>query len=601
MLMNKCPVCGAPQVDQLPFCDTCGNRFPEKRKFSKLCVIGFGIALASVACSLAGFWCTDFSNVTPFLFKVAVVAYILAVGCCVAGIILSCKGISEVRSGKVKGSPFGIVGIVLSALAGIFVLPLTLIIGCEAILCRFDDLSSSSRSRYEVPDNTEPPWYTTESETETEPTETEDELELQIYTFGSGPEKIEIWVCSYDMADFVQQYIRQNPDFGEKYTVVYTYIDNDWKQDYEKTLDEALVNGGDQAPDIYIAEIDFVYKYTQGEMAEYASTYRDLGIDVDKKIEDAEIAPYTVEIGSRDGEVVALGYEGNGCAMIYNADIARDVFGTDDPAEIEKIIGAGTGNWDKFLEASEILKSKGYAAVSDTSAIWQLYTTTTDSAWVADGQINISTDRENYIDLAKSLKDNDYSNNNVMWSKEWYDEMSGVSDRKVFAFFGPVWFISYIMEGNSGGSYVGEGTYGQWRVCRPPVSSYWGGTWIFANKDTDQKEGVAELIEWFTLDTSDTGLQYLLANKMIYDFQQGVASGVVMAKSDGVSDFCGGQNVYEAYIECNNMPSGKYLTENDNLINDYFQQAVDMYVNGDLTRDEAIEYFKNSVYDNVVI
>ena len=74
-----------------------------------------------------------------------------------------------------------------------------------------------------------------------------------------------------------------------------------------------------------------------------------------------------------------------------------------------------------------------------------------------------------------------------------------------------------------------------------------------------------------------------------------------MAKSDGVSDFCGGQNVYEAYIECNNMPSGKYLTENDNLINNYFKQAVDMYVNGDLTRDEAIEYFKNSVYDNVVI
>lgn len=598
--MNKCPVCGAPQVDQLPFCDTCGNRFPEKRKFSKLCVIGFGIALASVACCLAGFWCTDFGNVTPFLFKVAVVAYILAVGCCVTGIILSCKGISEVRSGKVKGSPFGIVGIVLSALAGIFVLPLTLVIGCEAILCQaFEDLSSSSGSRYEVPDYTEPPWYTTESETETEPTETEDEPEPQIYTFGSGPEKIEIWTYTYEVPEIIEQYIRQNPEFGEMYTVKCTFISRDC--DYERVLDEALANGGDQAPDIYVANVEFVYKYSQGEMAEYASAYRDLGIDVDKKIEDAEIAPYTVEIGSRDGEVVALGYEGTGCAMIYNADIARDVFGTDDPAEIEKIIGAGTGNWDKFLEASEILKSKGYAAVSDTSAIWQLYTTTTDSAWVADGQINISTDREGYIDLAKTLKDNDYSNNTVMWSEEWFDEMRGVSDRKVFAFFGPVWFISYIMEGNSGGSYVGEGTYGQWRVCRPPVSSYWGGTWIFANKDTDQKEGVAELIEWITLDTSDTGLQYLLANKMIYDFQQGVASGVVMAKSDGVSDFCGGQNVYEAYIECNNMPSGKYLTENDNLINNYFKQAVDMYVNGDLTRDEAIEYFKNSVYDNVVI
>lgn len=598
--MNKCPVCGAPQVDKLPFCDNCGNRFPEKRKFSKLCVIGFGIALAAVACCLAGFWCTDFGNVTPFLFKVAVVAYILAIGCCVAGIILSCKGISEVRTGKVKGSPFGIVGIVLSALAGIFVLPLTLIIGCEAIICHaFEDLSSSSGSRYEVPDYTEPPWYTTESETETEPTETEDEPEPQIYTFGSGPEKIELWTYTYEVPEIIEQYIRQNSEFGEMYTVECTFISRE--RDYERVLDEALANGGDQAPDIYVANAEFVYKYSQGDMAEYSSTYRDLGIDVDKKIEEAEIAPYTVEIGSRDGEVVALGYEGTGCAMIYNAEIARDAFGTDDPAEIEKIIGAGTGDWDKFIDAAEILKSKGYAAVSSSSDIWQLYQTTTDTAWVTDGQLYISNDRLNYLNLAYWIKDNDYSNNNDSWSTGWFDDMSGAGEKKVFAFFGPFWFINYVMQSYSGGDHVGEGTYGQWRVCRPPVGSYWGGTWLFANKNTDQKEGVAELIEWITLDTSESGLQYLWANGDFYgsSYKDGVASAVVMAKANGVSDFCGGQNVYETYIECNNMPSGKNMTQNDTEINSYYKQAVDMYANGDLTGDEAIEYFKNSVYDNV--
>lgn len=599
--MNKCPVCGAPQVDKLPFCDNCGNRFPEKRKFSKLCVIGFGIALAAVACCLAGFWCTDFSNVTPFLFKVAVVAYILAIGCCVAGIILSCKGISEVRTGKVKGSPFGIVGIVLSALAGIFVFPLTLIIGCEAILCHaFEDLSSSSGSRYEVPDYTEPPWYTTESETETEPTETEDdEPEPQFITYGTGPEKIELWTYTYEVPEIIEQYIRQNPEFGEMYTVECTFISRE--RDYERVLDEALANGGDQAPDIYVANAEFVYKYSQGDMAEYSSTYRDLGIDVDKKIEEAEIAPYTVEIGSRDGEVVALGYEGTGCAMIYNAEIARDAFGTDDPAEIEKIIGAGTGDWDKFIDAAEILKSKGYAAVSSSSDIWQLYQTTTDTAWVTDGQLYISNDRLNYLNLAYWIKDNDYSNNNDSWSTGWFDDMSGAGEKKVFAFFGPFWFINYVMQSYSGGDHVGEGTYGQWRVCRPPVGSYWGGTWLFANKNTDQKEGVAELIEWITLDTSESGLQYLWANGDFYgsSYKDGVASAVVMAKANGVSDFCGGQNVYETYIECNNMPSGKNMTQNDTEINSYYKQAVDMYANGDLTGDEAIEYFKNSVYDNV--
>ena len=74
-----------------------------------------------------------------------------------------------------------------------------------------------------------------------------------------------------------------------------------------------------------------------------------------------------------------------------------------------------------------------------------------------------------------------------------------------------------------------------------------------------------------------------------------------MAKSNGLYDFCGGQNVYETYIECNNMPSGKNLTQNDVVINGYYKQAVDMYANVDLTASEFFEYFENSVYENVDI
>ena len=48
-------------------------------------------------------------------------------------------------------------------------------------------------------------------------------------------------------------------------------------------------------------------------------------------------------------------------------------------------------------------------------------------------------------------------------------------------------------------------TVGDWRVCTPPVGFFWGGTWVLANKDTDQAEGVAELIEWITLDSSEDG------------------------------------------------------------------------------------------------
>ena len=382
--------------------------------------------------------------------------------------------------------------------------------------------------------------------------------EKQTMTFGTGSEKINLWSFTDEIPKMVGQYVKQKPEFGEKYTVECTIIATDGGA-YQTALDNALVAGGDTAPDMYAAEAAFILKYSQGDMAKFASTYKDLGIDVDAKIKEADIAKYTIEVGSRNGDLVALGYQATGCAMIYNAEVAKAAFGTDDPAEIEKIVGAGSGNWDKFMEAAATLKSKGFAAVSGASDIWNPCEKSADTAWIVNGQLNIDPKREKYLDLAKTIKDNGYSNDAQSWSEAWYADMKGEGAQKVFAFFGPAWLINYVMIGNSGGNKAGEGTFGQWRVCAPPVGFFWGGTWVLANKDTSKKEGVAELIEWITLDSSDTGLQYLWANGSVdWDndpntatAKDTVASATVMAKSDGKLDFCGGQNVFPAFINGN--------------------------------------------------
>lgn len=46
--------------------------------------------------------------------------------------------------------------------------------------------------------------------------------------------------------------------------------------------------GGAEQPDMYCAEAAFVLKYTQGDMSSYAMPYKDLGIDIDKAIADAQ-------------------------------------------------------------------------------------------------------------------------------------------------------------------------------------------------------------------------------------------------------------------------------------------------------------------------
>lgn len=447
---------------------------------------------------------------------------------------------------------------------------------------------------------------TTGSNGETDPVvETTEEAPVattttkQSMTVGTGAEVINLWSFTNEVPKMVQKYVELNPEFGEQYTVECTIIATDGGA-YQNALDAALLAGGDEAPDMYTAEAAFILKYSQGDMADFATTYKDLGIDVDAKIEEAGIAQYSVEIGSRNGDVVALGYQATGCAMIYSSSIANEVFGTDDPAKIEEICGAGTGNWDKYWEAAAQLKEKGYAAVSGGGDIWNACEKSADQAWIVDGELTIDPKREAYFDIAKTLKDNGWSNDASGWTEAWYADMKGEGPQKVFAFFGPAWLINYTINPNCGGTQPGEGTYGDWRVCAPPVGFFWGGTWVLGNKDTDNKEGVAKLIEWITLDTSDTGLQYLWANDLMGNgCKDTVASSVVMEKSDGKTAICGDQNIFPAFIAGNKYASAKAMTQYDETINRYFTDAANLYANGEMEKDEAIETFKSNVTDNL--
>ena len=108
-------------------------------------------------------------------------------------------------------------------------------------------------------------------------------------------------------------------------------------------------------------------------------------------IEKAAIAQYSVDIGTRpdDGAVVALGYQATGGAFIYRRSIAKDVFGSDDPAVVAEALGAGTGNWDKFYEAAATLKAKGYGIISGDGDLWHAVENSSETGWIVDGKLNI--------------------------------------------------------------------------------------------------------------------------------------------------------------------------------------------------------------------
>ncbi|MGN8769396.1 ABC transporter substrate-binding protein [Paenibacillus barengoltzii] len=415
---------------------------------------------------------------------------------------------------------------------------------------------------------------------------------------GSSGEKVTInlWSFTDEIPNMTTKYLETHPDANVEFkTTVIATTDGA----YQPALDQALAGGGKDAPDIYAAEAAFVLKYTQGDASGYAANYADLGL-TDQMVQDAGIAQYSVDIGSKDGELKALGYQATGGAFIYRRSIAKDVFGTDDPAAIKNEVGPG---WDKFFDAAAKLKAKGYGIVSGDGDIWHAVENSSDKGWIVDGKLHIDPKREQFLDLSKKLKDNGYHNDTTDWTEAWYADMSGSGAQPIFGFFGPAWLINYVMNGQV------KDTNGDWAVTEPPTGFFWGGTWLLANKDVTKdeakKKAVADFINWVTLDTSETGLQYFWANGTMKEGEAGtkdsVASSVVMSKSNGEVPMLGGQNMFDIFVPANENASGKNLTQYDETINKLWRDQVREYTAGSKSREDAIKTFKQQVKDQLGI
>ena len=424
----------------------------------------------------------------------------------------------------------------------------------------------------------------------------------------AAPEgKIKIHFMSFttEVPDMVTKFLEVRPDLAEKYYVDEPTIVATTDQLYQPALDQALAAGGEDAPDIYCAEAAFILKYAQGDAADYAAAYEDLGIDVAAETAAAEIAPYTIDIGTRpsDGKLVGLGYQSTGGAFIYRRSIAKDVWGTDDPAVVAEKIGAGTNSWDAFFAAAEELKAKGYKIVSGDGDIWHAVENSSPAGWIVDDKLNIDPAREAFLDLSNKLYVNEYHNDTQDWQEGWFADMKKAGN--VLGFYGPAWLINYTIAANCGEG--DESSYGDWACCAPNIGFFWGGTWVLANKDvvgTDKEEFVREFIRWVTLDASETGLQYFWANGTLNGeggTKDDVAAGAVLKISNGEMDFLGGQDMFEVFVPANAYANGKNLTQYDEAINAEWRDAVRGYNAGTYTRDEAIEAFKTAVSDKLGI
>ena len=151
--------------------------------------------------------------------------------------------------------------------------------------------------------------------------------------------------------------------FFEKYYTVPEGVTVNWiivpsdNGAYQQKLDEALLNQAnakdDDKIDMFLAEADYIGKYVDSE---YTMDISKIGYtNADTMYE------YTIKAASDvNGVCKGVSFQCCPAAVIYRKSIAKDVLGTDDPAEVQ----AAIDSWEKFDAVAAQAKEKGVQDLS---------------------------------------------------------------------------------------------------------------------------------------------------------------------------------------------------------------------------------------------
>ena len=348
---------------------------------------------------------------------------------------------------------------------------------------------------------------------------------------------------------------------------------------YQNRLDEILLAqdsaAADDKLDLFLVEADYAVKYTD---TDYTMALTDLGISAD---EMKDQYTYTQDVVT-DSNGVVKGTSWQGCpgVMIYNREIAKEVFGSDDPATIQPLFS----DWDKFYESAGKLDEAGYDVISSTADTFRVYQNNAKLPWVDGNKIQVDDNLIKWVEDSKKLADAGYCNTWGQWGEDW--NKGFYPEGKVFAYFGPAWLIDFCMAADTEGSVAHDGG---WAATEGPQGFYWGGTWICAATGTDNANLVADIMRKMTMDPEIMKDIVLKDNDFVNN--RPVMEGLAADESYS-NAVLGGQNPLKMFCAGADKIDMANLTAYDQGLLGDFQTAMGDYINGNYaTIDEAMDQF----------
>lgn len=411
----------------------------------------------------------------------------------------------------------------------------------------------------------------------------------------TGDGKLVVWTLAEDLKQFADKYMEENQGVEVETVVIEP-------ANYVTKIQTAL-NGGEKEPDIIVGEPQMLEDFYD------AGYFEDLNQAPYNAQDYADqIVDYVWEVG-QDSEGIqrAISYQITPAGVYYRRDIAKEVFGTDDPEEIGKLFA----DYTTILDTAEKLKAKGYRIFASDSEINYF---SGDSAWVIDGTLNVDQARYDYMDLVVSLYKNDLTAYANQWSTPWYQAMAGevpilteeiqnytdesvnvwdaeefaeatkgMETTEVFAFGLPSWGVLTMRDN------VQE-TSGKWGVCAGPSYGFGGGTFIGISSQSERKDTAWDFLKFCTLNEET-------ANWWIKASEGDTVSlmPALLAHADDENEVYGGEKLYNFWLKQAEGIDYSKVTRYDKVIGDAWGAAISAIKTGESTKEEAISLFYDTV------
>lgn len=347
---------------------------------------------------------------------------------------------------------------------------------------------------------------------------------------------------------------------------------------YQNNLDETLLKqesaAADDKIDLFLIEADYALKYVD---TPYTMALSDLGITDDMVANQYQ---YTKDIvTSSDGQLKGTSWQGCPGALFYNREAAKEVFGTDDAAEVQKKVAT----WDEFVKTADELNAAGYKITSSVNDTYRTYSNNVSTPWVVDGKIVVDDNIKAWVDNSKLLYDKGETGVGELFKDDWTPGF--YPDGKVFCYFGPAWLVNFSMAADQEGSI---GYNGGWGITEGPQGFYWGGTWLCAATGTDNPSLVNDIMIKLTTD------EKIMTDIVVQDddFVNNKPAMELMAQDTTYSSkILGGVNPLSIYCAGAESVDLSNKSAYDQGCNEGFQEAMKNYFTGNATYEEALEIF----------